>query len=80
MMNRTVNAERRLHAEMLTGVREAVPTGTPEADIARVADDWYAGPSHAEAGNRTPMETWLRERRARNTGTELKKARQKPCC
>lgn len=79
MMNRTINAERRLHAEMRTGAREAVPTGTPEADIARVADDWYAGSTHAEAGNRTPMETWLRERRARNTGTALKKAQQ-PCC
>ncbi|MCY4511923.1 MAG: hypothetical protein OXG35_33910 [Acidobacteria bacterium] len=79
MTNRTINAERRLRKEMTLGAREAVPIGTPDTDIAQLAHDWYAGPTHAEAGNRTPMETWLRERRARNRGSALEKARQ-PCC
>ena len=34
MLNRTINAERRLRAEIRTGAREAVPTSTTKADIA----------------------------------------------
>ena len=37
MMKGMVNAERRLQTDIRTGVREAVPTGTPEADITRGA-------------------------------------------
>ena len=41
-----------------------------------MVNDWYAGPTHVEAGYRTPMERWLRDRKTRNTGTALRKARQ----
>ena len=79
MLTRTIDAERRLRAELRRGARTALPSSAPDTDIARLADDWYAGPRHAEAGMRTPMEIWLRDRRARNTGPALRKARER-CC
>ena len=77
MKRRTVDAERRLREELRRGARTALPSGTPETEIARLADDWYAGRTHTEAGKATPMETWLRDRKARNTGAALRKAQER---
>ena len=44
MLKRTIDAERRLR-ELPAGARRALPPGASEAEVARLADEWYAGPT-----------------------------------
>ena len=75
MQGATVQAERSLRGRLRRLAEARLEPGAVDKAIEELTERLYHGPRHRDAGRRTRMEQWRRERVERATQDALERAR-----
>ena len=79
MNSATIETDRRLRQRLRKLAVEELGVDADPAAVARLADRWYNGPTHAAAGRETLVERWMREAAQKETRRNLRRLGTE-CC